>query len=229
MSQYLSIKEWNEDDRPREKMLQNGVSSLSDAELLAILIGSGSRNQSAVELCKFILADQQNDINQLARLSVKELTQYKGIGEAKAISIVAALELAKRRNNEVHKKRVFVSSSQAVYDYMSRFLIDLPYEEFWVLFLNRSNTIIDKLKISQGGISGTVIDSRLILKEAILRLSSSIILVHNHPSEQIKPSEADKMITKKIKEGAGLMDIQVLDHLIIGGHQYYSFADEGLI
>jgi DNA repair protein RadC len=225
----LSIKNWALEDRPREKLLAKGISSLSDSELIAILIGSGNKDESAVELSMKILNKVNNNLNELGKLSVKELETNKGIGEAKAISIIAALELGKRRKlaDIINKKKI--EGSKDVFELFQPILGDLPYEEFWILLLNRSNKIIDKYKISQGGVSGTIIDMRLILKNAIEKLASSIILCHNHPSENMKPSEPDIKITKKLKEAAKIMDISVIDHVIITDSSYYSFADEGII
>jgi DNA repair protein RadC len=223
----LSIKNWSIDDRPREKLIKNGRQSLSNAELMAILIGSGNRTQSAVELSKQILHQFDNDLNKLSKCTIKDLVQIKGIGEAKAVSIIAAIELGLRRKNTDSTIRKAISSSQDVFELMQAKLMDLPYEEFWVIYLNRSNKVIEKIKFSQGGISGTVVDIRLILKSAIQLLASSIILVHNHPSGQTKPSQQDLQLTKKLKEAALLFDIQVLDHLVISDKHFFSFADEG--
>ena len=226
----MNIKDWAEDDRPREKMLTKGISTLSDAELIAILIGSGNKDKSAVELSKEILHHQNNDLNQLGKISVKELTNtHKGIGPAKAISILAALELGRRRNQSEVMKLFSVTSSRDVYHYFHPLLSDLKYEEFWVAYLNQSNRIILRKKISKGGVSETAVDIRLILKEAIEHLASGIILCHNHPSGNNKPSCADDTFTKKIKEAARLMDIRVLDHLIVCEDCYFSYADEGKI
>ena len=225
----LSIKNWAVEDRPREKLANKGVDSLSDAELLAILIGSGTRNITAVELSKAILASVENNLNQLGKLSLKDLENYKGIGRVRALTILAALEFGRRRKFSESVKREKISSSKDVYDLFHPLLSDLSHEEFWILVLNRSNHVIDKNRISQGGVSGTVIDTRIILKYAIERLSSGLILCHNHPSGNTKPSEADKMITTKMKEAASLMDINVLDHIIICDNSYFSFADEGIL
>ncbi len=223
----LKIKDWAAEDRPREKLLKKGLSSLSDAELIALLIGSGTRNESAVELAKKVLKNANNNLNELGKLEIKDLQKNKGIGEAKAITITAALELGRRRKlgNIIDKQKI--SSSTDVFELFQPLLGDLPYEEFWILLLNRSNKIIDRFKISQGGISGTVIDSRLILKTAIEKLASSIILCHNHPSGNKMPSEADDSITKKLIDGGKLFDISVLDHIIIADTLFFSYADEG--
>ncbi len=227
---HLRIKEWALEDRPREKLIAKGLSSLSDAELLAILIGSGSTKESAVDLSKKILKDCNNNLNELGKKSVTDLKKrYHGVGDAKAITIVAALELGRRRKDEEAFQRPKISSSNNVFNLMQPILGDIPHEEFWVLLLNRSNRVVTKFKISQGGISGTVIDVRLILKPAIENLASSIILCHNHPSGNRYPSDADEKITKKIKESAEIMDIKVLDHIIVTDKSYFSFQDEGKI
>jgi len=229
MENKLPIPNWAIEDRPREKLLAKGIQSLSDAELIAILIGSGSRNETAVELSKRILASVENNLNQLSKLSINDLQNFKGIGEAKAISIVAAMELGKRRKVSDILEKAKIDSSKDVFEIFASVLCDLPYEEFWVLFLNRANKIINKQKISQGGVSGTVIDIRLVLKQAIEKLASGIILCHNHPSGNIQPSKSDIDITKKLKDAAKLMDINVLDHIIVTDNEYFSFADKGLI
>lgn len=231
MSEYkkLSIKNWALEDRPREKLLAKGISSLSNAELIAILIGSGSKNESAVELSKIILNKVKNNLNELGKLTVNDLQANKGIGEAKAITIIAALELGRRRKLADILIKNKITSSKDVFELFQQIIGDLPYEEFWILLLNRSNKIIDKLKISQGGTSGTVIDVKLILKDAIEKLATSIILCHNHPSGNTQPSEIDISITTKLKEAAKIMEIPVLDHIIITDSSYYSFADEGIL
>ena len=225
----LSIKDWSEDDRPREKLLQKGIQSLSDAELIAILIGSGNRDMSAVELSKYILSENSNNLNNIAKKSVQELINFKGIGEAKAISILSALELGKRRESSEVEERNKITSSKDVFLLLNSKYKDLPYEEFWVIFLNRSNKIIHKERMSQGGVSGTVVDIRIILKKAIENLASSIILSHNHPSGQLKASKQDLDLTQKLKEAAKLIDVSVLDHIIVADNKYYSFADEGIL
>lgn len=223
------ITSWAEDDRPREKLLEKGKSSLSEAELLAILIGSGSRGESAVELCKRILGDNGNNLVELGRLSIQDLMKYKGIGEAKAISIIAALELGRRRRELEALEKNKISSSNDVFELFHGDLSDLNTEEFWILLLNRANKVMKKVKISSGGISGTVADTRVIFKNAIEHLSSSIILVHNHPSGNNKPSQTDITLTKKLVEAGKIMDISVLDHIIVAENNYFSFADDGLI
>lgn len=225
---YTPINQWAEDDRPREKFLLKGKSSLSDSELLAILIGSGSRNESAVQLCQRILASSQNNLNLLGKLSIQQLMNFKGIGEAKAISIAAALELGRRRREEEVIELKKITSSKAVFDIMQPLIGELPHEEFWVLFLNNSNKVIYKTQISKGGITGTVVDIRIVFKLALEHNATSIILSHNHPSGKLQASEADIQITKKIKEAGKNLDIQVLDHVIITEKSYFSFVDEGI-
>ncbi|SHF38854.1 DNA repair protein RadC [Mariniphaga anaerophila] len=231
MSDYkkLKIKEWAAEDRPREKLLSLGARSLSDAELIAILIGSGTLNETAVELGRRILSSVNNNLNDLGRNGIGYLKTFNGIGEAKAVSIVAALELGNRRKDaEVFVKKKITGSKDAA-DFFMPLLGDLNHEEFWVLLLDRGNKIIDHFMISRGGISGTVIDVRIILKNALEKMAVSLILSHNHPSGTMKASEADLKITRKIKQAAELMDISVLDHIIIGQNNYLSFADEGMM
>jgi DNA repair protein RadC len=226
--QHLSIKEWALEDRPREKLLEKGMASLSDAELLAILIGSGSPQESAVELSKKILKDCNHNLHELGKKTVPDLkNRYHGIGTAKAIAIVSALELGRRRKDETPQQRPKIQSSQQVADIFQPLIADIAHEEFWILLLNRSNKVIHKFKVSQGGIAGTVIDVRLIMKSAINHLASSIILCHNHPSGNRLPSDADNQITQKLQEAGKIMDIPVLDHIIVTDKSYFSFADEG--
>ncbi len=231
MNEYkkLNIKDWAVEDRPREKLLSNGSRSLSDAELIAILIGSGNLNETAVELSRRILTSANNNLNELGRKSIESFKTFKGIGEAKAITIVAAMELGRRRKDaEVFDKNKITGSKDAA-DYFQPLLGDLNHEEFWIMLLDRGNKIIDSFMISQGGISGTVIDVRIIMKPAIEKLASAIILCHNHPSGTMQASDADLKITRKISDAAKLMDISVLDHIIIGQNRYLSFADEGIL
>ena len=225
---YTPINQWAEDDRPREKLLLKGKSALSDSELLAILIGSGSRNESAVQLCQRILAANNNQLSQLGKMSVPKLMTFKGIGEAKAISIVAALELCKRRRMETVEDLSKISSSKSVFEIMHPLLGELPHEEFWVLFLSNSNKVIHKSQLSRGGITGTVVDIRLLFKIALEYHATSIILVHNHPSGKLKASDADKDITKKLKLAGEQLDIKILDHVIVTENGYLSFQDEGI-
>ena len=228
-SETLSIKLWAESDRPREKLLEKGSHVLTDAELLAIIIGSGSRNETAVELCRKILKEKNNDLYELSRMTVAELTRFKGIGIAKAISIVAAMELGKRRRDASVPKKEKITCSKDAVAIMQPIIGDLVKEEFWILLLNRANFIIGKKRISEGGVAGTVADSKIIFKEAVDKLASSIILSHNHPSGNVKPSEADIKLTKRLKEAGQIFEIPVLDHIIITHNSFYSFADEGLI
>ncbi len=225
----LGIKSWAEEDRPREKMIEKGRHVLTEAELIAILIGSGSRDETAVELSKRILSSVGNNLNALGKLNINDLTRFKGIGEAKAVSVVAALELGRRRNETEIIKRNKITSSKDVFDILKPILIDLPFEEFWLLILNRANLVIKKEMISRGGVSGTVVDTKIIFKAAIENYASSIIICHNHPSGNLKPSEADIRITKNIKEAGKLMEIPLLDHLIVAENGFYSFADEGML
>jgi DNA repair protein RadC len=231
MNEYkkLNIKDWAVEDRPREKLSKNGPRSMSDAELIAILIGSGNLSETAVELSRRILASADNNLNELGRKSIEYLQQFKGIGEAKAITIVAALELGKRRKESDISNKNKINGSKEVADYFLPLLGDLNHEEFWVMFLDRGNNIKESFRISQGGISGTVIDVRIIMKAALEKGASSIILCHNHPSGTLHASDADMKITRKISEAAKIMDMSVLDHVIIGDNKYYSFADEGVL
>jgi len=229
MTELLNIKQWAEDDRPREKLIAKGKSALSNAELLAILLRSGSTKETAVDLSKRILSEVSDNLLELSKLSLAEFMKFKGIGEAKALSIIAALELGKRcRVSEVAVKEK-ISGSRDVFEYFQNNLADNQYEEFWILLLTRANKIIKKSSISQGGIAGTVADPKKIFKTALENNASSIILCHNHPSGNIKPSEADIKLTKKLKDAGVLLDISVLDHVIVGDNTYFSFADENLI
>jgi len=225
----LSIRNWALEDRPREKMLHKGIQSLSDSELLALLIGSGTRKASAVELARQVLRMAGNSLDKLGKYSVSDLKKLKGIGQARAISIMAALELGRRRRLSETPDEMKITGSADAYAMIGPVLSDLPHEEFWVLLLNRSNRVIEKLKISQGGITGTVTDIRMILKMALDNLATALILCHNHPSGNLQPSDADLSITRRIKESAALMDISLLDHLIIAGKSYFSLADENLM
>ena len=225
----LTIKSWSPEDRPREKLLLKGKSALSDAELIAILIGSGTSSLSAVEVAKKVLQQSTNNLHDLAKLSIKELTKTKGIGEAKAITIVAALELGRRRKDLEPDEKPKISGSKDVFELLKADLQDLPHEEFWVLLLNRANRVTKKCQISQGGVAGTVADPKIIFKLALEELASGIILAHNHPSGNLSASQTDINLTKKLKEGGKLLEIQVLDHIILAGQKYYSFADEGMI
>ncbi len=225
----FAIKYWAEDDKPREKLMLKGKSVLSDAELIAILIGSGSRNESAVELSKRILISTDNNLNALGKVSLKQLTAFKGIGEAKAITIIAALELGRRRRAEESLELQKITSSKAVFEIMQPIVGELPHEEFWVLYLNNSNKVIYKTQISKGGITGTVVDTRIIYKTALEHNATSLILCHNHPSGVLQASDADKQITRKLKEAGKQLDVLVLDHVIVTEKSYFSFADEGIL
>lgn len=226
----LSIKQWAEEDRPREKLLLKGVSVLSDSELLAILIGSGNDKQSAVELAQQILLKADNDLNKLARMNVSDLVNnFRGIGRAKAVTLIAALELGRRRKSVETSQRGKITSSKLAYDYFSPLLSDLNHEETWALLTDRANKVLSTMQVSRGGISGTVVDIRLILREALNQYASGIFLGHNHPAGQCRPSPQDTHLTKKLKEAAQWMDIALLDHIIVCGDTYFSFADEGII
>lgn len=229
MNSNFPITNWSEDDKPREKLMLKGKVALSDAELIAILIGSGSRNESAVELSKRILASVDNNLNALGKLSLQQLMAFKGIGEAKAISIIASMELGRRRRAEEAIELKNITSSNSIFEMMQPLIGELPHEEFWIIYLNNSNKVISKSQLSKGGITGTLVDTRLVFKPAIEIGAVSIILVHNHPSGTLKPSEADKQITKKLKQAGESLDIKVLDHLIVTETNYFSFADESIL
>ncbi len=222
------ITNWSEDDKPREKLMLKGKSALSDAELIAILIGSGSRNESAVGLSKRILASVDNNLNALGKLSIQQLMNFKGIGEAKAISIISAMELGRRRRAEEAVELKKIASSKMIFDIMQPIIGELPHEEFWVLYLNNSNKVLSKSQQGKGGITGTVVDVRLVFKTALEIGATALILCHNHPSGTLIPSDADKLITRKLKAAGQNMDIQVLDHVIITENGFYSFNDEGI-
>jgi len=225
----LSIRYWAEDDRPREKLLLKGRNALSDAELIAILIGSGSKNETAVDLSKRILNSVNTNLSELSKMSLNELMKFKGIGEAKALTIIAALELGRRRRESEVMDRKAIHSSRDVFELMQRELMDNSYEEFWIILLNRANKVISKNSISVGGIAGTVADPRKIFKLALENSATSVVLCHNHPSGNIKPSDADTRLTRKLKDAGLLLDIQIVDHVIVGEEKYFSFADEGLL
>ena len=227
--EHITIKALAEDDRPREKLLNIGRQNLSDAELLATILGSGNKTETAVQLAQRILKTHHNDINVVAKLSVNELKKFKGVGLVKAINIAAAFELGRRRTDTDISSKPKINGSNDAFQLLSAKLSDLPHEEFWILLLNRANSVVKMECISKGGVSGTVVDARLVLKPAIEHLASGIILCHNHPSGQLKPSEQDISLTKKLKEGVKLLDISLLDHLIIGDRNYFSFADEGIL
>lgn len=225
----MGIKSWAAEDRPREKMLLKGRSALSDAELIALLIGSGTGSLSAVEVAKQVLQTVENNLHDLAKLSVKDLMKSRGIGEAKAITIVAAMELGRRRKESEVQERPKVASSLEAYELVKSDLMDLVHEEFWVLLFNRANRLIKKKRVSEGGVSGTVADPKIIFKLALEELASGIIVVHNHPSGNLTASQSDISLTKKLKEAGKVMEVQLLDHLIVAGQKYFSFADEGIL
>ena len=225
----LTIKDWSAEDRPREKLLLKGKSALSDAELIAILLGTGTASASAVDLGKKLLQNTSHNLDELAQLSVKELMKVKGIGQAKAITIVAAMELGRRRKEFIAEEKAKITSSNDAYELIKGDLMDLPHEEFWIILTNRAQRVIKKQQISSGGVTGTVADPKMIFKLAVEELASGLLLVHNHPSGNLTPSEADITLTKRLKESGKLLEIQVLDHLIVAGKRYFSFADEGLL
>ena len=228
-SKNISIKDWADEDRPREKLLIKGKAALSDTELIAILIASGNRDESAVELSKRILQSLGNNLNSLAKLSVNDLIKFKGIGEAKAISIIASLELGRRRRSADVLEKDKIGGSKDAFQVLQLKLEDLPHEEFWVMLLNRANKVIDIKLIGRGGVSSTVVDSKVIFSFALESLASGIILAHNHPSGNLKPSNSDIRLTKKLVVAGKIMEVPILDHIIVGDNDYFSFADEGLI
>jgi len=225
----ISIKAWAEEDRPREKLSTQGRRALTDAELIAILIGSGSRTETAVELSKRILHHYDNDLNKLAKASIQELSNFRGIGEAKAISIIAALEIGRRRDDTEVKAVESILSSKDAYNLMRRHLVDLNHEEFWIILLGRASKVIGKELISKGGLSGTVADPKIIFRVALQHQASGIILIHNHPSGNLKPSQSDISLTKRLSEAGRMLEIQILDHLIICDSGFFSFGDESLL
>ncbi len=225
----ISIKNWSQDDRPREKLMQKGRMVLSNAELIAILIGSGSRKESAVSLSQRILASVDNQLNALGKLHISQLMKFKGIGEAKAITIAAALELGRRRRTEDALERKKVNTSEAAFELLQPILGELPHEEFWVVYLDNGNKVIQVNQLSKGGLTGTLVDVRPMMRLALEVRALAVILAHNHPSGTLRASSADKALTKKIRTAATALDIKVLDHLIITEHSYYSFADDGLL
>jgi DNA repair protein RadC len=229
MAEKLNINQWAEEDRPREKMILHGVSALSNAELLAILIGSGNTEDSAVELMRKVLNDYHNNLSELGKASIDELCRFKGIGPAKAITILAASELGKRRKEEGVEGRRSILSSKDVYECLYPLMCDLPTEECWVLLLNQASKLIDKVKISAGGLSATAVDVRCILREALLKRASAIALCHNHPSGSIRPSREDDLLTKQVAQASECMNIRFVDHVILTDGAFYSYADEGRI
>lgn len=229
MTERLTINRWAEEDRPREKMMLHGASALSNAELLAILIGSGNTEESAVELMRKILADYHNNLNELGKASIDELCRYKGIGLAKAITVLAASELGKRRKEERVEERPAIFSSKDVYECLYPIMCDLPTEECWVLLLNQASKLIDKVRISSGGLSATAVDVRCVLREALLKRASAFALCHNHPSGNVRPSKEDDRLTEQVERAAQCMDIRFVDHVILTDGKFYSYADEGRI
>lgn len=229
MEKRLAITDWAMDDRPREKLMMKGASALSDAELLAILIGSGNREETAVELCRRILSDNHHNLNELARLSISDLQKFKGIGEAKAISIISALELGKRRRSEEVLERQKVSQSRDLFEIFGPRLEDLNHEEFWAVFLNGANKVMEVSNLTKGGMRQTVVDVPILLRMALEKSAHAIAVAHNHPSGELVPSREDAVITQKVKNGCDAIGVRFLDHIIIGGNSYYSFADEGKI
>ncbi len=227
LKQYYPIREWAEGDRPREKLLLKGKNALSDAELLAILLGSGSKNESAVDLAKRILRTSNDNLIELSKLGVNELSKFKGVGEAKAITVIAAMELGKRRRGAEALEKKKITSSHDVFEYLNGIIGDNKYESFYILLLNRANSVIREIQISEGGFSGTVADPKKIFKIALENNASSIVLSHNHPSGNVQPSDADIKLTHKLKSAGEMLDLPVIDHIILGDEKYYSFADEG--
>lgn len=225
----LSITQWAVEDRPREKMMEKGVATLSDAELLAILIGSGNREETAVELMRRVLSSCDNNLNVLAKWEIGDFSCFKGMGPAKSVTVMAALELGKRRNLQETQSRLQIRSSKDIYSLFQPIMCDLEQEEFWVLLLNQACKVIDKVRISIGGIDGTYADVRTILREALLQRSTQMAVVHNHPSGNVQPSQPDKSLTQSIQKAAELMNIRLIDHVIVSEDNYYSFADEGLL
>ncbi len=226
---FITIKDWREEDRPREKLLSKGADVLTDAELIAILLSTGFRETTAVDLAKTLLRESGNDLEKLAKVTVKQLSTIKGIGEAKAVTIVAAMELGRRRKYSEKAEFKKITGSKDAYDYFYPLLADKPHEEFYVLLLNRANLVTRHVKISQGGVSGTLVDNKIIFKPALEELSASIIICHNHPSGNKNPSQEDITQTKRICEAGKSLDIAVLDHIIFTNNGYYSFADEGML
>ena len=225
----FSIKHWSDDDKPREKLLRKGRSVLSDAELVAILIGSGSKNESAVALSKRILASANHSLGELGKLSIKQLMKFKGVGEAKAVTIAAALEIGRRRRGEGTLKITRINSSSDVFEHLLPLMGDLLHEEFWIVYLNNANSILYTAQLSKGGITGTLVDVRIAMKQALELGAVALILAHNHPSGTLRPSEADKAVTQKLKLAAEALDIKILDHLIITQKDYFSFADDNAL
>ncbi|HEU4717667.1 MAG TPA: DNA repair protein RadC [Bacteroidia bacterium] len=228
-TQKMPIKTWAEDDRPREKFLLKGRHSLSDAELMALIIGSGSRDESALDLCRRILASCGNNLDRLGKMGTGEISSFRGMGNAKTISLLAALELGRRRNVQSAGSAVKIASSGDAYALLRSCLSDLAHEEFWVVYLNRSNIVVNREQVSRGGMNATVVDPKIVFRKALSAGAANIILAHNHPSGAVRPSEQDMRLTRRLKEGAALLEIGLLDHIIVGDNLYFSFADEGLL
>jgi DNA repair protein RadC len=226
---HIPIKNWAEEDKPREKLQLKGKNALSDAELIAILLRNGNRNESAVDLAKSLLNKAEDNLIEVSRMGINDLLEFKGIGKVKAVTLIAALELGKRRNESEVISRKKITSRHDAFEIFQSTMGDQAYESFWIILLNKANKVIGKCNISEGGVSGTVVDPKKIFKMALDNHASSIILGHNHPSGNIQPSEADQKITKKIKDAGFMLDVAVLDHIIIGDDRYYSFADEGTL
>lgn len=226
---FLAIKNWSEEDRPREKLATKGREVLTDAELIAILLGTGFRDSTAVDVAKTLLKEAGNDLDKLGKLSVKQLSQVKGIGPAKAITIIAALELGRRRKFSEKPELKKITGSKDAYEYLYPYLADQPHEEFYILLLNQSNTVTRHVKVSQGGVASTMVDNKIIFKYALEELAPGIIVAHNHPSGNLKPSQDDISQTRKLCEAARALDIKVLDHIIFTNAGFYSFADEGML
>lgn len=229
MNGKLNINQWAEEDRPREKMMLHGAGALSNAELLAILIGSGSMDESAVELMRKVLADYRNSLSELGKSGVEELCRYKGIGPAKAITLLAASELGRRRKEEGTLERLQIRSSEDIYRLFYPLMCDLPVEECWVLLLNQAGKVIDRIRISQGGLASTAVDIRCVLREALIRRAVSMVLCHNHPSGNLRPSREDDRLTESLRQAAVTVNLRLLDHVIVTDGKYYSYADEGRI
>lgn len=229
MNGKLNINQWAEEDRPREKMMLHGAGALSNAELLAILIGSGSTDESAVELMRKVLADYRNSLSELGKSGVEELCRYKGIGPAKAITLLAASELGRRRKEEGTLERLQVRSSEDIYRLFYPLMCDLPVEECWVLLLNQAGKVIDRIRISQGGLASTAVDIRCVLREALIRRAVSMVLCHNHPSGNLRPSREDDRLTESLRQAAVTVNLRLLDHVIVTDGKYYSYTDEGRI
>ena len=227
MDEKLTISQWAEEDRPREKLMQQGAFALSNAELLAILIGSGNTEESAVGLMRRVLDRYHNSLNELGKASIEDLCRFKGIGPAKAVTVLAASELGKRRAEETPKERKLIRCSKDIYELFHPLMCDLPVEECWILLLNQSSKVIDRMRISQGGLAATQVDVRCILREALLKRAVSLVVCHNHPSGSTEPSSEDDRLTQAVRQAAATMNIRLLDHLIVTDGAYYSYSDEG--